>query len=110
MEPGAFRTNFLTTDTTQFITPSNAYKSPHVVADVISRFEGMNGSQAGDPTRGVARIFETVVGEGAGRELKEKKYLRLLIGQDCWDRASKQVEKMRENVAACREVAGSTGF
>jgi hypothetical protein len=68
----------------------------------------MDGRQASDPVKGAQRIFEVVTGTGMGKE--KTGHLRCMIGRDCWDRAMKQVNSVRENLMAMEEIAGSTLF
>lgn len=71
-------------------------------------FKGMDGKQASDPVKGAQRIFEMVMGTGIGEG--KTGYLRCMIGRDCWDRAMKQVNSVKENLMAMEEIAGSTMF
>ena len=109
VEPGVFRTGFLTANTTQFAPLSEPYRGS-AMEKLFTTLHGLNGQQAGDPDKGAARIYEMVMGTGMAKELKEKEYLRLLIGKDAWSRAKGQVEKVRDNILACEEVAASTDF
>lgn len=49
-----------------------------------------------------------VTGTGTGKGKTE--YLRCMIGRDCWERATKQVNSVKENLMAMEEIAGSTKF
>jgi NAD(P)-dependent dehydrogenase (short-subunit alcohol dehydrogenase family) len=103
VEPGAFRTNFLGADAMQPHPTSEAYKGT-VVETVNKRFKEMEGKQIGDTEKGVQRIYEFVVGEG------RTDLLRLPIGSDCYDRATKALREKLENIESLRDVAYSTDF
>lgn len=68
----------------------------------------MDGKQASDPVKGAQRIFEVVMGTAMGKG--KTGYLRCIIGRDCWGRAMKQVDSMKENLWRWTRFAGSTKF
>ncbi len=105
VEPGAFRTNFLSADATVPMPVSDAYKGT-VVETVMTHFKEMEGKQKGDTEKGVSRVYDFIMGEGWGEG--KTGYLRLPIGADCWQRATKALREKLENIEALREVAEST--
>lgn len=107
VEPGAFRTNFLSATSTQPHPTSEPYKGT-VVEKVNQAFKDMEGKQIGDTEKGVARIYDVVMGEGMGKGYE--KYLRLPIGSDCFTRATKALQAKLENIKALEQVAKSTDF
>ena len=74
----------------------------------MQKFQNMNGKQASDPVKGAQRIFEVVMGTGMGKG--KTGYLRCIIGPDCLERATQQVESVKANLAAMGEIASSTKF
>jgi NAD(P)-dependent dehydrogenase (short-subunit alcohol dehydrogenase family) len=94
VEPGAFRTNFLSS--TSVMTPaadvSEAYKDTPVGL-TLSKFDSMNGKQRGDTEKGVKAIFDVVMKSGQAEGLK-KEYMRLPLRKDCVERYEK-VERLR---------------
>ncbi|KAH1742821.1 hypothetical protein KXX41_002888 [Aspergillus fumigatus] len=91
VEPGAFRTNFL-----------SAYATPAAWTEPGSR----NGKQEGDPVKAVERIIDVVQGTGVGAG--KTSCLRLPLGRDCIARAKTKLEEVRKNLDEMEEIACST--
>lgn len=106
VEPGAFRTNFLNAVQRNETGLSQAYVGGPVNV-VLDKFDTMQGTQKGDPIKGVARIFEAVTGEGQAGGLKGK-ILRLPLGPDCVERIEAKLKSVSNDLEAAREVALST--
>lgn len=112
VEPGAFRTAFLTGNSSDFIESSAPYTvkgSP--VAEVMEKFKEWDGKQPGDVEKGVLRMYEAITGDGmAGNIMAQKSggFARLLLGPDCLTRARDKVRALHENVEAMAEIANST--
>lgn len=104
VEPGAFRTNFLSA----FISPEKGIGEGTPAAG-MGRWSAMAGKQAGDPRKGAEAIFQVVTGEGEAGRLKGK-ILRLPLGKDSVARIETKVEGVKSDVAASRDVACSTDF
>ncbi|KAI0194315.1 putative short-chain dehydrogenase [Xylaria flabelliformis] len=108
VNPGAFRTNFLgQLQLSENPMPSD-YKDS-VVGQTIQKFANADGKQAGDPEKGVERIFEFVTGEGIAGELKGK-VLRLVIGEDAFTRMKNNNDKFVQDFMIGKKVALSTAF
>ncbi|RDW95253.1 hypothetical protein BP5796_01016 [Coleophoma crateriformis] len=107
VEPGAFRTNFLSAYDTPKVGISEPYKEG-AVADVMNAFQNMNGSQKGNTEQGVARIFEVVTRTGQAADLGE--ILRLPLGSDCVDRIEKKIVNLQGDLDKTRSIALSTDF
>lgn len=108
VEPGAFRTNFLHATVPAGSACPEAYRGTPVQT-VLDKFETMAGKQAGDPVKGVERIFEVVTGQGMAGHLKGK-VLRLVIGEDALTRIRKQNDKFLDELNLGDEVARSTAY
>lgn len=108
VEPGAFRTNFLAAAVKNETGLSEAYRGTPVDA-VLGKFDGMQGTQLGDPVKGVARVFEVVTGEGQAGSLKGK-ILRLPLGSDCVARIEAKLQSLSHDLDAAREAALSTDY
>ncbi|MBF6446247.1 MULTISPECIES: SDR family NAD(P)-dependent oxidoreductase [Nocardia] len=98
VEPGYFRTDFLTTDSLALpAATTDGYES-------IRRMTGdhlaMQGTQLGDPVRGAAAIL-ALVDRGDGP-------LRQLLGSDARTYATSKVEALRADIEAGAELALST--
>jgi len=81
VEPGYFRTNFLSAVTAglNLATPIPAYDGT-VAHQAASNFEKYNQNQPGNPVEGAARIWEVVRSEGLAKD--KKMLLRLPLGTD----------------------------
>nr|POE77912.1 putative oxidoreductase yusz [Quercus suber] len=108
VEPGTFRTNFLSAVQITSAGITAPYNSGPVQG-VLDHFDEIRGKQQGDPAKGAARIFEVVTGEGMAGGLKGK-ILRLPIGADCVERIEAKLEKVTADVNAAREAALATAF
>ncbi|KAI0886652.1 NAD(P)-binding protein [Annulohypoxylon maeteangense] len=108
VEPGAFRTNFLSA----YQAPSAALPSGYegtTVDKMRAHYSGSSGKQIGDPGKGVDRIYEAVTGEGLAGKLKGK-VLRLVIGRDSWERMRRNNDRFLADLAVQEDVALSTDF
>ncbi|KAI1162767.1 putative short-chain dehydrogenase [Nemania serpens] len=108
VNPGAFRTNFLGQPQLSENPTPDDYKDS-VVGSTIQKFIAANGKQAGDPDKGIERIFEIVTGEGLAGELKGK-VSRLVIGEDAFTRMKNKNDKFINDFMLCEKVAQSTAF
>lgn len=108
VEPGAFRTNFLSAVQIPEKGVSEAYGGGPV-QNALDKFDTIRGKQKGDPEKGAARIFEAVTGQGLAGRLKGK-VLRLPLGPDCVGRIEKKLTSVSADLEAAREVALSTDY
>ncbi|KAK6837489.1 hypothetical protein RU639_001581 [Aspergillus parasiticus] len=108
VEPGAFRTNFLSAVQRNESGLSEPYKGGPVDT-MLGNFESAQGKQKGDPEKAIARIFEVVTGEGAAGGLKGK-ILRLPLGPDCVQRMQAKLDKANADLNAAREFALNTNY
>lgn len=108
VNPGAFRTNFLgQLQLSENPLPKDYQDS--IVGSAIQRFAEADGNQAGDPVKGIERIFEIVTGEGMAGELKGKVF-RLVIGEDAFTRMKNNNDKFVQDFTIGKDVALSTAF
>lgn len=107
VEPGAFKTNFLSSGAIGYTEVTEAYKGT-IVEATTQRYKDMEGKQIGDPEKAAARIYDLILGEGwaAGKT----GYLRLPLGPDCWERATKGLRGRLANIEDLKDVASSTSF
>ncbi|KAH9905967.1 hypothetical protein F4778DRAFT_686715 [Xylariomycetidae sp. FL2044] len=108
VEPGAFRTKFVTGAIVSGVPMPDDYADGPVSA-FLKAFEASNGNQQGDPDKGVERIFEAVTGEGMAGKLRGR-VLRLVIGPDALGRMKKSNERFLSDITVGEEVALSTDF
>ncbi len=100
VEPGYFRTRFLSTDSLSVATETvDAYPA---LREMVRDHLALHGSQLGDPVEGAAQIIAGVVA-GTGP-------LRQLLGSDAHAFASAKVEALRENLDRTRDTAPVTDF
>ncbi|KAL4986540.1 hypothetical protein BDW68DRAFT_178661 [Aspergillus falconensis] len=108
VEPGAFRTNFLSAVQKTETALSEPYKGGPVDI-VLGKFEAAQGKQRGDPGKAVKRVFEVVTGTGEAGALKGK-ILRLPLGPDCVERIEGKMARLQSDLDAARAVAMGTDF
>jgi NAD(P)-dependent dehydrogenase (short-subunit alcohol dehydrogenase family) len=98
VEPGYFRTDFLTRESLALPTAvSDAYPG---IREMTENHLKLQGSQLGDPVKGAAAIIDRVVtGEGP---------LRLLLGSDAHAYATAKVDALRANLDATAQTAPGT--
>jgi NAD(P)-dependent dehydrogenase (short-subunit alcohol dehydrogenase family) len=100
VEPGYFRTDFLTTDSLAL--PDGTMAAYPAIREMTADHLRLQGSQLGDPVRGAAAIISQVVsGDGP---------LRQLLGSDAHSFAAAKVDALRANVEAAARTAPSTDF
>ena len=105
VEPGAFRSDFLTGNNMMAVSVSEAYKgTPAEIS--IQKYRDMNGKQEGDVEKGAQRVYEVIVGEGMAKG--KGQYLRLPLGNDCLQQARVKLNGVLENLEAYEEIAKST--
>ena len=100
VEPGYFRTDFLSTDSLALpASTTDAYPS---VREMTENHLKLQGNQLGDPVKGAAAIIRQVVsGEGP---------LRQLLGSDAHAYATAKVDALRANLEATAQTAKVTDF
>ena len=108
VEPGAFRTNFLSGSKNMAASGAENYSVVKTVMDKFADWEATNG-QPGDPKKAADRIVEAVVGTGMAGKLKGQ-VLRLPLGPDCLDRFEAKIKSLNADLDAVREVAMSTNL
>jgi hypothetical protein len=73
----------------------------------LKYFEGLNGTQPGDPVKCASSIFD-IVTEGGMASGLEKEYVHLPIGADAFQRANRKIWYMAENVEALWGITSNT--
>jgi NAD(P)-dependent dehydrogenase (short-subunit alcohol dehydrogenase family) len=98
VEPGYFRTDFLTRESLALPTAvTDAYPG---IREMTENHLTLQGSQLGDPVKGAAAIIDRVVtGEGP---------LRLPLGSDAHAYATAKVDSLRANLDATAQTAAGT--
>ncbi|KAL1874188.1 hypothetical protein Plec18167_006125 [Paecilomyces lecythidis] len=107
VEPGGFRTNFLSA----FVTPAAGLTKDYegtVLEDVLKTFQTSSGKQPGDPVKAADRIIDVINGTGMGAD--KEHLLRLPLGPDCLARARAKIAELTKNLDETEEIAKSTNF
>ncbi|GAA5040229.1 NAD(P)-dependent dehydrogenase (short-subunit alcohol dehydrogenase family) [Thermocatellispora tengchongensis] len=100
VEPGYFRTDFLTRDSLAL--PADTTEHYPAIREMTANHLNLQGGQLGDPVKGAGAIIDQVVrGDGP---------LRLLLGSDAHSYATAKVDALRANVEAAAQTAGATDF
>lgn len=102
VEPGAFRTQFLTSGSKK--APAKAMTAAYAgtpVETTLKKFSDMDGKQKGDAKKAVSVIFDVVTKTGVAEGL-DQKWLRLPLASDCVMRFEGKVESMKGNLQAVR--------
>jgi NAD(P)-dependent dehydrogenase (short-subunit alcohol dehydrogenase family) len=100
VEPGAFRTNFLTPESLVFTQhPLEAYQQ---VRASHARYLAMNGAQAGDPEKAAAAIMQLAT--------EPNPPVHLLLGQDAYQRATQTLHSRLQEIETWQPLTVSTGF
>lgn len=106
VEPGAFRTNFLSTSVRSDEVAEQAYRGS-AVDEALKKFAAASGKQPGDPKKAVNVIFEVATGEGAAGSLKGK-ILRLPLGKDAFARIRNKIDWVQKDLDTSRQVGVAT--
>ncbi|RYP61602.1 hypothetical protein DL769_007635 [Monosporascus sp. CRB-8-3] len=101
IEPGSFRTNFLSEGSMQSAGPSAHYQSPHPVGESLRHEQEKGGMQPGDPEKAAQAIYDAV----AGKDERLGKILRLPLGSDCWNNGVAHLDSVRSDFETCKDIA-----
>jgi NAD(P)-dependent dehydrogenase (short-subunit alcohol dehydrogenase family) len=97
VNPGFFRTDLLTQESTSYATPSIAdYAERH--AERVQWFEGMNGQQSGDPAK-LARALIMIASQQPPR--------RFIAGADAIAIAEQKAADLQQQINAYRDLSTS---
>lgn len=100
VEPGAFRTNFLTeASLTLAANPIEDYKG---VRESHSKYLQMDGMQLGDPDKAASAFIQIAENENPP--------LRLFLGSDAYERAMQKVELIKSDLENWKSTTVSTDF
>jgi len=100
VEPGAFRTNFLTTESLRL--PQQPIETYQAVRASHEKYLQLNGNQAGDPEKAAAAIIQLAA--------EENPPLNLLLGQDAHQRALRKLDALQQEFQTWQPLTVSTGF
>jgi len=100
IEPGAIRTNFLAGSLKSSAVIINDYAE--TAGKRRTTLAGNNGKQPNDPEKVVAAIYDIAQ--------MDSPPMRLILGKDAYDRASQNLEQLKSDIEAMKEITFSTGF
>jgi NAD(P)-dependent dehydrogenase (short-subunit alcohol dehydrogenase family) len=100
VEPGGFRTNFLTTESLTL--PQQPIAAYEDIRASHARYLQLNGNQGGDPEKAAAAIIQITT--------EANPPLHLLLGRDAYQRATNKLEALEQNFQAWQDLTLSTGF
>jgi NAD(P)-dependent dehydrogenase (short-subunit alcohol dehydrogenase family) len=98
VEPGYFRTDFLTTDSLAL--PAETTDAYPAIRETTEGHLALQGGQLGDPVKGAAAIIDLVESGDAP--------LHQLLGSDAYTYATAKVQSLTDDIAAGRELAHTT--
>jgi NAD(P)-dependent dehydrogenase (short-subunit alcohol dehydrogenase family) len=101
VNPGFFRTELLTKESTNYAEPSIADYAERNVAQ-REFWEGQNGQQSGDPAK-LARALLTITEE-------EQPPVRFIAGADALAQAEEKLAERRQQIDAYRELSSALAF
>lgn len=118
VEPGAFRTEFLSS--TNLILANKGegwaddYQGENPASTVVQRMQGFAGKQTGDPDKASQRLWEVITNTGMGEALKEKgrdgKVMRVLLGSDSLARMQIAISTRQDTLKDLEALAKSCDY
>ena len=106
VEPGLFRTNWLSKS---YATPAAGLTDDYEggpVGNALKSYPTIDGAQEGDPSK-AAKIILDVIASGIG---SADHCLRLPLGNDGIDKAWEKVDRLTENFRAVEKLSRQTSF
>jgi len=100
VEPGAFRTSFLSSDS--LITAENPISDYKAVRTSHAKYNTMDGSQLGDPDKAATVFIDLAENPNPP--------VRLFLGSDAYNRASDKVSLLQKDLQDWKAVTISTDF
>jgi hypothetical protein len=110
VEPGLFRTNWLSGS---YVTPSTGLGEGYRGSEVEKMLEAypkVDGRQEGDPVKAARRILEVLEVRGMGKGEGVAMCLRVPLGKDALEKGREKVESLRRDYEAMEGIALSTSF
>ncbi len=101
VEPGYFRTDFLSADSLR-LAENQLDEYALVRESQAAHTQQIKGNQPGDPRKAVAAVIEVAAAENPP--------LHLVLGQDSYDVATMKIKAMQADMAQWKDLTVSTGF
>ena len=100
VEPGGFRTNFLTAESLAL--PQQPIAAYEDVRASHARYLALNGAQGGDPEKAAAALIQLAA--------ETNPPLHLLLGPDAYQRATNKLDALRQEFTTWQALTLSTSF
>ena len=100
VEPGGFRTNFLTAESLAL--PQQPLAAYEDVRASHARYLALNGAQGGDPEKAAAALIQLAA--------EANPPLHLLLGPDAYQRATNKLDALRQEFTTWQALTLSTSF
>jgi len=100
VEPGAFRTDFLSQHSLK-VSESTSGQYPKI-QEAVQNWNNMNGYQAGDPSKAAKAIVDAAA--------LDNPPLRLVLGPDAYERIQNKIAHVTAEMARYSEVSFSTNY
>ncbi|MDF7815793.1 oxidoreductase [Hymenobacter sp. YC55] len=101
VEPGYFRTDFLSSDSLR-VSQQQLAEYALVRESIDVHQQHVKGNQPGDPQKGAAALIRIAA--------EENPPLHLLLGQDAYDMTELKIKALQEDMVQWKELSVSTGF
>jgi NAD(P)-dependent dehydrogenase (short-subunit alcohol dehydrogenase family) len=109
VQPGAFRTNFLSAFEMCAKGISDTYRNT-AVERMVQTFHQVNGTQPGDPSKAADRLFEVISDDRVLISKIEGNLLRLPLGSDSHGVLKARLNKSREQLELTEAIALDTEY
>jgi NAD(P)-dependent dehydrogenase (short-subunit alcohol dehydrogenase family) len=109
VEPGLFRTDWLTHS---YVTPAAGLTLDYEggpVDNMLKKYPTIHGAQEGDPKKAAQMIVDVITGTGVGTDVEVGQCLRLPLGVDALEKAREKVSSLNKNLDVIENIARSTG-
>ncbi|KAF2249783.1 NAD(P)-binding protein [Trematosphaeria pertusa] len=118
VEPGGFRTDFLTSTNMVLANKGEGwaeeYRGDNPAQAVLQKLQSWSGKQPGDPKKAAHALWDVITDTGMGAELKEKgrdgKVMRVLLGSDSLGRLKSAIDMRQDAMQYSEAVAKSCDY
>ena len=104
---GAFRTTF-GSEGAQVVRPEGDYGGEHVVNKRLAWVGKLGGKAKGDPEKAARMMFEVAVEKEDVRDEDGGRFLRFVLGEDCWNVTDGKLRELRRTWDTQQEYAKRT--
>jgi NAD(P)-dependent dehydrogenase (short-subunit alcohol dehydrogenase family) len=105
IEPGAFRTNFLSAVAEGRVSVPPEYKGTSL-DDAVALYASASWKQPGDPAKAAPKMLDMITLSGEAKDMGG--ILRFQIGDDCHEEYEKVAKRMLEEAARTKNISTNT--